>query len=117
MPDEQQQPSDAARIEELEQRGQLDHDTITGLQDQNVVDQKIITALLDQGELDRVQIANLHEALVTARRIGAAMGILMTRYQLTQEAAFDALRISSQHSHRKLREVAEDVLYTGATSG
>jgi hypothetical protein len=114
MPDEQPHPADIARIDELEHQGKLDRDTIAVLQHQNGVDQKIIEALLDQGEVDRVQIANLQEALKTARRIGAAMGILMSQRQLSQEAAFDALRVNSQHSHRKLREVAEDVLYTGA---
>ena len=113
MHDEDLEPSDAARIDELEHQGELDRKTITGLEQQAQVDHEIIAALLEQGELDRAEIANLHEALVTARRIGAAMGILMSSRGLTQEAAFDALRDHSQHNHRKLREIADEVLYTG----
>ena len=56
---------------------------------------------------------HLERALATGRRIGAAMGILMASKRMTDQQAFDALRTASQHSHRKLRDVAEDVLLTG----
>ena len=46
-------------------------------------------------------------ALASSRDIGLAMGVLMTRYQITREDAFDLLRIASQRTHRKLREVAK----------
>jgi AmiR/NasT family two-component response regulator len=39
-----------------------------------------------------------------------ARGLLMSRHQLSSEAAFDLLRTESQHSHRKLRDVAAAVL-------
>ena len=32
---------------------------------------------------------------------------------VARQQAFDALRTTSQHSHRKLRDVAEEVLFTG----
>ena len=56
---------------------------------------------------------HLEKALESGRRIGAAMGILMATRRLTEPQAFDALRVASQHSQRKLRDVAEDVLLTG----
>jgi ANTAR domain len=56
---------------------------------------------------------HLEKALDTGRRIGAAIGILMATRRLTEQQAFDALRVTSQHSQRKLRDVAEDVLLTG----
>jgi ANTAR domain len=56
---------------------------------------------------------HLEKALDSGRRIGAAMGILMATRRLTEPQAFDALRVASQHSQRKLRDVAEDVLLTG----
>lgn len=56
---------------------------------------------------------HLERALASGRRIGAAIGILMVSMRLTEPQAFDALRMASQHSHRKLREVAEEVLLTG----
>jgi hypothetical protein len=33
-----------------------------------------------------------------------AMGILMNKHLMTWAQAFDALRVSSQHSHRKLNQ-------------
>jgi AmiR/NasT family two-component response regulator len=41
------------------------------------------------------------------------MGILMASMKLTEDAAFDLLRVTSQHTHRKLREIAESVVLTG----
>lgn len=58
--------------------------------------------------------ANLQQALTTSRQIGAAVGILMHAYKVSDDEAFDMLRRSSQHLHRKLRDVAGDVTDTGA---
>jgi AmiR/NasT family two-component response regulator len=57
--------------------------------------------------------AELQRALVSNRRIGMAMGILMERHRLTEEHAFDRLRDLSQRSNVKLRDVAEQLIYTG----
>jgi hypothetical protein len=59
------------------------------------------------------QAANLQVALLTSRQIGAAIGILMAAHRVTEDAAFGMLRRASQGSHRKLRDVAEDVIDTG----
>jgi len=83
------------------------------LADQHAADAKLIAALQAEGVLDRERIANLEVALVTARRIGVAMGILMERQRLTDEQAFDELRRVSQARARKLRDVAEELLYSG----
>lgn len=61
----------------------------------------------------RYRADHLERALASSRQIGAAMGILMARQRITEEQAFDSLRTASQHNHRKLREVAEEVLLTG----
>lgn len=55
----------------------------------------------------------LERALDSNRDIGVAMGIPMTRHPVTQEQAFDLLRLASQHGHRKLVEVAQDVITAG----
>lgn len=60
------------------------------------------------------KIDNLERALQNSRRIGTAIGILMATYKVTDEQAFDLLRIASQTRHRKLADLAEDVLLTGA---
>jgi hypothetical protein len=56
---------------------------------------------------------HLNRALISGRRIGAAIGILMASRRLTEQQAFEALRAASQRGNRKLRDVAEDVLLTG----
>jgi GAF domain-containing protein len=57
--------------------------------------------------------ANLALALDSHRRIGIAIGILMNQYRVTEEVGFDMLRVVSQHTHRKLHSIAEDVVLTG----
>lgn len=60
---------------------------------------------------------NLQVALASNRRIGTAVGILMAQRRITDDAAFDLLRVTSQRTHRKLRDIAEDVVLTGALPG
>jgi hypothetical protein len=71
--------------------------------------ERLVAALLR--ETDRSQ--NLTEALASNRHIGQALGILMCTYKLTSEQAFNLLRGVSQHTHRKLRDVADEVNLTG----
>jgi signal transduction histidine kinase/DNA-binding response OmpR family regulator len=56
----------------------------------------------------------LESALLTSRKIGMAMGILMARHRITSDAAFDMLRRHSANHNIKLRDLADDVLLTGA---
>jgi hypothetical protein len=62
----------------------------------------------------REQIGHLETALATNRRIGMAIGIVMVRHQVTDEQAFALLREQSQRRNQKLRELAEEVIYTGS---
>jgi hypothetical protein len=62
----------------------------------------------------QTQVVNLEIALGSNRDIGTAIGILMNSQLVTQDEAFTLLRLASQHSHRKLREIANDVIFTGA---
>jgi hypothetical protein len=59
------------------------------------------------------EIVGLQAALVSNREIGIATGILMAQHKLTDQQAFDLLRVASQHSNRKLRDVASDVVFAG----
>jgi hypothetical protein len=61
----------------------------------------------------RERIGHLETALTTNRRIGIAIGIVMAGRRLTDEQAFALLREESQLRNQKLREVAEEVIYTG----
>jgi hypothetical protein len=57
---------------------------------------------------------NLERALKTSREIGIAIGVLMAQHKVARGQAFDLLRIASQHTHRKLAEIAAQVAETGA---
>jgi GAF domain-containing protein len=61
----------------------------------------------------RERAENLRIALDTNRQIGTAMGILMARHRCSADEAFTALRVTSQHLYRKLRDIADEVVYTG----
>ncbi|WP_205260013.1 ANTAR domain-containing protein [Nakamurella leprariae] len=65
----------------------------------------------------RATIDDLGLALQSNRRIGAAIGILMARRDLTSDQAFGLLRTASQHGNRKLRDVADQVVATGRLPG
>jgi hypothetical protein len=69
----------------------------------------LILACVEQAD----EVSHLRRALDSNRDIGAAIGILMAMNKITKDQAFDALRVASQHSHRKLRDVAQDVIDTG----
>lgn len=56
---------------------------------------------------------NLAQALETSRQIGMAVGIVMARELVPPDQAFERLRLASQRRHRKLREIADDVVRTG----
>ena len=57
------------------------------------------------------QVSQLTFARDSNRRIGMAMGIVMNQRQVDEVHAFDVLRRISQNTNRKLRDVADDVIY------
>ncbi|HTZ44295.1 MAG TPA: GAF and ANTAR domain-containing protein [Jatrophihabitans sp.] len=60
------------------------------------------------------QNRHLQLALQSNRRIGMALGILIALHHCDDQSAFDRLREASQNLHVKLRDVAEEVILTGA---
>lgn len=100
-------PTDGeARAADMKQR-------INDLEARHAIDQAEIAYVEAEEAAERDKIAHLEAALISSRRIGAAIGILMARRQATYDQAFELLRVASQHGHRKLRDVAEDVIFTG----
>jgi len=69
------------------------------------------TFALDEAE-DRS--ANLAQALASNRQIGAAIGILMASHKVTSDRAFALLREASNRTNRRLRDVADQVVFTGS---
>jgi DNA-binding response OmpR family regulator len=57
--------------------------------------------------------AQVRGGLQSNRVIGTAIGILMTTHRLSTEQGFALLVGASQHSNRKLRDLAADVISTG----
>jgi hypothetical protein len=70
-------------------------------------------AAADIGAIAETKIANLERALTTARTIGMALGILMERLKLSSDESFAVLVEVSQQTHRKLRDVAAELAFTG----
>jgi GAF domain-containing protein len=68
---------------------------------------------LDNAEIYRTShelVEHLHRALTSRSLIERAKGVLMSRHGLTGDEAFDLLRQQSQHTHRKLYDVAVALL-------
>jgi hypothetical protein len=62
---------------------------------------------------EREKADNLVIALKTSREIGIATGILMQKYLVSRDEAFNLLRMASQRLHRKLADIAAEVAETG----
>jgi ANTAR domain-containing protein len=73
----------------------------------------LVKQVHDQLVEARERIEHLERALATNRRIGIAIGVVMARYGLPDEQAFELLRERSQVRNKKLRDLAEEVIYTG----
>ncbi len=58
-------------------------------------------------------IEHLKAALDTSRQISTAVGILMARHVLDSQEAFALLTTTSQRLNRKLRDIAQEVEFTG----
>jgi hypothetical protein len=58
-------------------------------------------------------ISNLQLGMENRDIIGQAKGILMERFKIAPHEAFDLLVMASQSTHRKLREVADELAATG----
>jgi len=59
-------------------------------------------------------VGQLRQALQTNRTIGTAVGIVMSRYELDTQRAFQVLVRTSQQNNRKLHDIAAEVVNTGA---
>lgn len=57
--------------------------------------------------------AGLEHAVISNRRIGMAVGILMCQRRLPEEEAVELLMTHSQRCNVKVRELAEKVIFTG----
>lgn len=63
------------------------------------------------------QVVHLRTAMQSRHLIGVAQGLLMQRYSLTEEAAFQVLSRHSQNSNVRLRDVAAELVAEFKRSG
>lgn len=81
------------------------------------VDDRTVAALMAQHAslalASQVERETLRVAVDSRTQIGVATGILMARYEVTQDQAFGVLRRYSQQANVKLRDVADRVVETG----
>jgi AmiR/NasT family two-component response regulator len=90
-------------------------DTVGGLADSQTLTMLLTThgAVAVSHVMARERAVNLEKALVNSRRIGMAVGVLMSTRKLTHEQAFDLMKIVSQNSNRRMSLVADEVVETG----
>lgn len=74
------------------------------------MDRILIAVLQAEGELTQAIAAQLQQALLSSRKIGAAIGIIMANRGIDELGAFNVLSNASQKTNRKLRDVADEVV-------
>lgn len=81
---------------------------------QATIDRDMIAELQRDGVLSQEHAAQMQEALKSSREIGAAIGLIMASRQVSEPDAFEILRMASQDSNRKVRDLAAELV---ASSG
>lgn len=82
------------------------------MEDEARAAQDLIDELRARGVVDKEEIAQLQQALLSARTIGMAMGILMVTRHVDQDAAFTILQQASSRTESKIRDVAGRIVAT-----
>ena len=91
----------AGRTDVEDERSKDDHRRIAEIEGRVDVHDEMIAELQAEGLVSSEQARNLEIALQTARTIGAAVGIVMTRYRVSEVGAFELLKKASQEGNRK----------------
>lgn len=97
-------------------RAEDDRDRIGHLEARADVDRELIAELQAEGLISTHNAVNLAEALRTSRVIGAAIGIVMARRNVSQETAFELMKQTSMDTNTKLRVLADEVVLSGDAS-
>ena len=111
--------ADAAqgRTDDEDARSRDDRRRIADVEERLDVHEELICELQAEGLISSDHAAHLELALQAARTIGAAMGVVMTVYRVSDVGAFELLKKASNDSNRKLRLLAEEVVLTGEVPG
>ena len=98
------------RANRAEIRADAAQDRADDLEARSMIDRELIAALQADGVLHQEHVAELQAALTSSRTIGAALGILMSSRNLTQEDALVVLKETSQRTNTKLRDLAQTLV-------
>ena len=98
------------RIDQMVAQADLDGAEIDRLRAKGAADQVVIDELRADGIISHTEVDTLQVALVSAREIGVAVGIVMERYRLDNAHAFAYLARLSQAENRKLRDIAAELV-------
>jgi GAF domain-containing protein len=90
---------------------------VSAFDDDSVVIAHIYAAHASGAIAASTEVGNLNTALHSRHLIGVAQGLLMQRYGLSEEAAFQVLSRHSQDSNIKLRDVAAQLVAEFRTRG
>jgi hypothetical protein len=98
------------RADASEERAEASDVRAGAIEARAAVDREMIAELQRDGVLSREHALQMEEALRSSRTIGAAIGIIMGSRHLSEEQAFAVLKAASSNSHRKLRDLAADLV-------
>lgn len=113
---EARQDVSGLRADASEARADKDRLRIDDLEAHVDLDRLMILELQAEGLLSKEHVEHLQEALRTSRRIGAALGIIMTDRLVSEADAFEILRTASNNNNCKVRDLADDLVLTGDVS-
>jgi NAD dependent epimerase/dehydratase family enzyme len=99
-----------AGIDALEARAEAVEDRADELEAHARVDRDMIAELQAEGVLSQEHAAQVKEALRSSRTVGTALGIIMASRHVGVDQAFAILSEASSRSHRKLREIAAELV-------
>ena len=103
------------RATRAEFRADAAQDRADDLEARSIIDRELIAALQADGVLHQEHVTELQAALTSSRTIGAALGILMSSRNLTQEEALVVLKETSQRTNTKLRDLAQTLVSETST--
>jgi ANTAR domain-containing protein len=99
-----------AAIDSLSTRTDAVENRADKIEAQVDVDRAMIAELQADGVLSQEHAEHLEQALRTSRTIGAAIGMIVASRQVSPDEAFGILKQASQHSNRKLRDIAAELV-------
>lgn len=91
--------------------------TLNGFDEQDMDDGLALSAHISVAVAGAQQIEHLTEALDTRTLIGQAVGIVMERYSVDADRAFQVLSRISSHSNVRVRDLAEEIVSTRRIPG